>query len=339
MLQFLKYLLFPFSLIYKGITSFRNLLFDFGILPSFQPPLPTIGVGNLTVGGTGKTPIIDYLISILISKKLGVISRGYGRKTKGFLQIEVTSISKEVGDEPFMLFTKNPSVTFFVSESRVEGFQKALKIRPDLEIVLFDDIFQHRYIKPALNILLCDYQRPFYDDFVLPSGLLRESRTGARRGDIVIVTKCPENISGKTKLSIRNKIKKYCESSTPIYFSYFKTLKPQNSKKEILKNNSEIVLISGLANNLGFRNSLESNFTVLKHFCFRDHHDFSRAEIEQIVTAYPNTKFVCTEKDVVKIESLLNNQSLGNFYVCGQKVVLFEEESFKKLILERVAFI
>ena len=217
MLQFLKYLLFPFSLLYKGITSLRNLLFDFKILPSFQPPLPTIGVGNLTMGGTGKTPIIDYLISILSSPRIGVISRGYGRKTKGFIALDSESKPENVGDEPFMLSKMNPGVNFFVSENRVEGYKKATDAVKDLGIILFDDVFQHRYVKAKINILLCDYNRPFYEDYVLPTGLLRESRFGAKRADVIIVTKCPETISESQKMRLGEKLQLTVRSRLPSF--------------------------------------------------------------------------------------------------------------------------
>lgn len=334
MLQFLKYLLFPFSLLYKGITSLRNLMFDIKILPSFEPPLPTIGVGNLTVGGTGKTPIIDYLISILSSHKIGVISRGYGRKTKGFIAIGAKSSPENVGDEPFMLSKMNPWVNFFVSENRVEGYKKATDAVNDLEIILFDDVFQHRYIKPKLNLLLCDYNRPFYEDYVLPTGLLRESRSGAVRADLVIVTKCPETISDVKKENIRRKIAAYCSEQTPVFFANFKSQTPNNSENKLLKNGIKVVLISALANNEGFRKGLETDFEIVKHFNFKDHHHFKQADIRQIMTELPDANFVCSEKDFVKIEPLLSSSELLKFFISRQKVVLFEEESFKKLILE-----
>jgi tetraacyldisaccharide 4'-kinase len=268
-------------------------MFDIKILPSFEPPLPTIGVGNLTVGGTGKTPIIDYLISILSSHKIGVISRGYGRKTKGFIAIGAKSSPENVGDEPFMLSKMNPGVNFFVSENRVEGYKKATDAVKDLEIILFDDVFQHRHIKPKLNLLLCDYNRPFYEDYVLPTGLLRESRRGAVRADLVIVTKCPETISDSKKENIRRKIVAYCSEQTPVFFANFKSQTPNNSENRLLKNGSKVVLISALANNEGFRKGLETNFEIVKHFDFKDHHHFKQANIQKIMSEFPDANFVC----------------------------------------------
>jgi tetraacyldisaccharide 4'-kinase len=338
MLQFLKFLLFPFSLLYKGITSLRNLLFEMKFLPTLKIPVSSIGVGNLTVGGTGKTPIVDYLIKLLSSKKIAIISRGYGRKTKGFLEITDKKTVEEVGDEPFMLRKNNPEANFFVSENRVEGYQKASELRQDIEVFLFDDVFQHRYIKPKINILLCDYNRPFYDDFVLPTGLLRESRKGAKRADIVIVTKCPEHINEENQEYIKTKIHRYCKDQTPIFFTSFISLLPENSIGNILEKKQKIVLISGLANNGGFKNGLEKDFEILEHFAFKDHHDFKKPEIDTITNKFPDSFFVCSAKDFVKIERLIGVENKNKFYISRQKVEFFEEYSFKKLILERLSF-
>ncbi len=339
MIQLFKYLLFPFSLTYKGITSLRNLLFELKVLPTFEPNIPTIGVGNLTVGGTGKTPIIDYLISFFPDNKIGIISRGYGRKTKGFLQINSKSSSKEVGDEPFMLYSKNLEKAFFVSEDRVEGLKKALAIEPNLDIILFDDVFQHRYLKPKINILLCDYSRPFFEDFILPTGLLRESKSGAKRADIIIVTKCPVNISEAERGFWAERIRKYTKKHTPIYFAAFQSLPPSNIENAILAENTKVVLISGLANNRAFKAGLEQNFEIEKHFAYKDHHDFSKDEISSILSLFPDSNFVCTEKDFVKIKSLLNPEFLPFFYISEQKIRIINETELKKEIFEQLGFI
>lgn len=339
MIQFFNYLLFPFSIIYKGITSLRNLLFELKVLPTYEPNIPTIGVGNLTVGGTGKTPIIDYLISIFPKNKIGIISRGYGRKTRGFLQINSNSNSKEVGDEPFMLFCKNSNKAFFVSEDRVEGLKKALAIEPHLDILLFDDVFQHRYLKPKINILLCDYSRPFFEDFLLPTGLLRESKSGANRADIIIVTKCPEYISETERGLLADKIRKYTKKNIPTYFAVFQSLPPSNIENAILAKKSKVVLISGLANNKGFKSGLEQNFEIEKHFAYKDHHDFSKEEVADILSFFPNLNFVCTEKDYVKIKPLVNPEFLPFFYISEQKIRIINEKELIKEIFDQLGFI
>ncbi|MCF8325766.1 MAG: tetraacyldisaccharide 4'-kinase [Leadbetterella sp.] len=339
MIQYLKYLLLPFSLIYKGITSLRNLLFELKILKTFEPNIATIGVGNLTVGGTGKTPIIDYLISVFPNNKIGIISRGYGRKTHGFLQLNSKSTSRDVGDEPFMLYSKNLDTSFFVSEDRVEGLKKALFIQPNLDIFLFDDVFQHRYLKPKINILLCDYSRPFFEDFLLPTGLLRESKSGAKRANIIIVTKCPNHISEIERRSLTNKIKKYTKKDTPIFFAVFQSLPPSNIENAILTKKSKIVLISGLANNLEFKIGLEQNFEIVEHFAYNDHHDYTKEEITGILSLFPDSNFVCTAKDFVKIKPLLNPEFLSCFFISEQKIKIINEIELKKEIFEQLGFI
>jgi tetraacyldisaccharide 4'-kinase len=238
-----------------------------------------------------------------------------------------------------MLYSKNLGTSFFVSEDRVEGLKKTLCIEPNLDIILFDDVFQHRYLKPKINILLCDYYRPFFEDFLLPTGLLRESKSGAKRADIIIVTKCPEYITETERGILTDKIKKYAKKDTPIYFAVFQSLQPENIEKVLLLDNSKVVLISGLANNKGFKVGLEQSFEIEKHFEFKDHHDFSKEEIEQILILYPNSNFVCTEKDFVKIKSLLNPEFLPFFYISTQKVRIFNEKELKKEIFERLGFI
>jgi tetraacyldisaccharide 4'-kinase len=183
-------------------------------------------------------------------------------------------------------------------------------------------------------LLLCDYNRPFYEDYVLPTGLLRESRRGAVRADLVIVTKCPETISDSKKENIRRKIVAYCSEQTPVFFANFKSQTPNNSENRLLKNGSKVVLISALANNEGFRKGLETNFEIVKHFDFKDHHHFKQANIQKIMSEFPDANFVCSEKDFVKIEPLLSCSELLKFFISRQKIVLFEEESFKKLILK-----
>jgi tetraacyldisaccharide 4'-kinase len=307
-------------------------LFDQKILPVFEPEIDTIGIGNLTVGGTGKTPVVNYLLNLFQDRSVGVISRGYGRKTKGFLEISENCTPETVGDEPFMLFKNNHKVNFFVSEKRVEGYKEAKQIYPNLDLFIFDDVFQHRYIKTKINILLCDFSRPFFDDYVLPTGLLRESRNGANRANLILVTKCPKDISEETKLFFRSKIKIYTNSE--VFFANFENLQPANSYGEVINNSDEVVLISGLANNLNFKREQEQNLRIHKHFEFKDHHAYSMREINEILKEYPNTKLVTTEKDYVKMDAFLGDLQKKKIFVAKQKVNVFDEENFKLRIFD-----
>jgi tetraacyldisaccharide 4'-kinase len=330
---YLMKLLYPFSLIYQLITSIRNTLFDKGIISTTKPTSFSIGVGNITAGGTGKTPFVDYLIHKLGFYSIAVLSRGYGRKSKGFFEINNASSPNEVGDEPLMLFNINKKkARFYVHENRVEGYKKITEIQEKLELLVLDDVFQHRYIQPDFMILLCDYNRPFYDDKVFPSGYLRESPKGAKRADVIIITKCPINLSGSEKLKIIKRISEY--STKPIFFSNFVNNKPKNCKNKILKNNSKINVVCGLANNDLFISSLAKNFKIQKVFKFKDHHPYRAEDLNEILLESSNKIIVTTQKDYVKIDKIIPSKHLKNIYVVDISVKIENEIDFLDLIFE-----
>lgn len=306
---------YPLHLIYKGITSFRNYLFDEGILQEYVPEVFTIGVGNLTVGGTGKTPMVNYLIRLLNDQHIGVISRGYGRKTKGFLSLTAESTPETAGDEPCMMARQNPGVRFFVSEDRVKGYDLALQTDPAITTFIFDDVFQHRYLQPHLRILLSDYQRPFYRDHVLPYGRLREARKGAGRADVIVVTKCPENLGKEEKEAVISSIRAYSRPEVPVFFAVYSPEPPLNELNRVLPDDEEAVLISALADNGQFYRQQAGHYTVLKHFAFRDHYKISPQKITEILDRYPGRPVITTDKDMIKIRPLLNKETLPLFYV------------------------
>ena len=195
----LRILLFPFSWLYYLITQIRNRLYDRGLKPSVKFELPVICVGNLTVGGTGKTPMIEHLIRLLQNRfKVATLSRGYGRATKGIRIAGPSENASTIGDEPFQFYTKfGKRITVAVGEERALAIPTILQECSDTQIILLDDGFQHRKVSPGFSILLTDYHRPFYNDFLLPSGRLRESRWGAERADVIVVTKCPSAYIGR----------------------------------------------------------------------------------------------------------------------------------------------
>ena len=199
----LKFLLYPLSVIYSIYTSFRNLLFDLGLIDSIQYKIPTIGIGNLSTGGTGKSIIVDYLIErFKKNKKITTLSRGYNRKTKGFVQASESSDAYEIGDEPFQFFSKHPEINVVVCEDRRKGMNIILKNLSDTELCIWDDVFQHRFVKPGLMILSTTFQYPFYKDEILPIGNLRENKDSSKRADIIIVTKCPIDMQINDKETI-----------------------------------------------------------------------------------------------------------------------------------------
>ena len=196
----LKFLLYPLSLIYWLYTSFRNFLFDLGIIDSIVYKIPTIGVGNLSTGGTGKSIVVDYIIEKHKHKnKITTLSRGYNRNTKGFIQASKKSTAYEIGDEPFQFYSKHPEINVVVCEDRRKGMNIILKNLPNTDFCIWDDVFQHRFVKPGLMILTTTFQYPFYKDEILPIGNLRENKSSAKRADFIVVTKCPDNLSKKDK--------------------------------------------------------------------------------------------------------------------------------------------
>lgn len=326
---------YPLHLIYKGITSFRNYLFDKGILKEYAPEVFTIGVGNLTVGGTGKTPLVNYLCRLLQDRQTGVISRGYGRKTKGFLPVTPESTPEEVGDEPCMMAKRNPGVRFFVSEDRVKGYHLAVQACPQLNTFIFDDVFQHRYLQPHLRILLTDYQHPFYHDHVLPYGRLREARKGAYRADMVLVTKCPENLGEEEKEEITNRIQVYSRPEVPVFFAVYSPEPPVNAVGRVLPPGEEVVLVSALADNRQFYRQQAENYRILRHFAFRDHYKIPAKKIREILSA--GKPVITTEKDMIKIRELADTKDLPCFYI--PEITVKMDDSFGNYIRRRMGFV
>ncbi|MGL4598657.1 MAG: tetraacyldisaccharide 4'-kinase, partial [Bacteroidia bacterium] len=221
-MNLIRVLLWPISILYGWVVAMRNRCFDYGIFKStsFSSPL-LIGVGNLTAGGTGKTPHVEYLVRLLQAYKIATLSRGYGRKTRGFIVATKTSAADEIGDEPRQFRQRFPEqVCVAVDEKRVHGVNQLKQNNPDLDVVILDDVFQHRKIKPGLQILLTDYTRLFYEDHLLPTGLLRESKSGAARADIIIVTKTPSVFSPLERKRILRELK-----ALPHQQVYFSTIR------------------------------------------------------------------------------------------------------------------
>ena len=216
----MKKLLLPFSWLYGLITDIRNYLYDTGFWKSKFFKIPIINVGNITVGGTGKTPMVEYLIRLLKDKyQIVTLSRGYGRKTKGFILADDTANAESIGDEPMQFYQKfGNEINVTVGEKRVKAIEQILQQKTDTEIVILDDAFQHRAVKPSLSILLIDYNRPIDEDYPFPAGRLRERRHGAKRADLVVITKCPDDLNLEAQSSLKNRLKPYLkENNTPSF--------------------------------------------------------------------------------------------------------------------------
>lgn len=310
-MDLLGFFLFPLSLLYGLITWVRNLLFDWGILPEKQHPIPVISIGNLSMGGTGKTPLTEYLIRLLQDDfKLATLSRGYGRKTKGFVLADKESTAVTIGDESLQYAQKFHHISVAVDANRNRGAETLLKKFDDLDLILLDDAFQHRFIKPGLNILLTDFYRLYSDDYVFPTGRLREFRSGANRADIVIVTKTPVVLSPITRRRIEGELK--LKKHQLLLFSKieYDNLTPVNKKvveEPIRKNYSHIVLFTGIANNYPLQDHLKQICSEITVLAFPDHHVYSQKDINQIVETYNgifsrNKILVTTEKDFMRLQ-------------------------------------
>lgn len=329
-MNILRKILFPFAILYGFITAFRNFLFDKGILKSHSFDLPIIAVGNLSVGGTGKTPQIEYLIRLLSpTHKIATLSRGYKRKSEGFILADFTSNAEILGDEPFQFYQKFPNILVAVDANRKNGIEQLMKIsKPD--IILLDDAFQHRKVKAGFYILLTAYNDLYADDFMLPTGNLRESRSGAERANIVVVTKCPANLSEKEKNSIERKLQ--LESKQKLFFTsiaydeFIFSEEKQLTVSEI--KNSEKVLLAGIAKPEPFFEYLKNeNDTVLT---YPDHHHFSDKDILEIKEKAKGKIIITTEKDFVRLKGNLPVAQL--FYLPIMSQFLFEQNGFDDCI-------
>lgn len=313
--KILTFLLTPASWIYGAVTSVRNKLFDWGVLSQTEFDVPIVGIGNLTVGGTGKTPHTEYIASQLCSTyKIAVLSRGYKRKTRGYVLANSKSTPDTIGDEPWQIYNKlGMNVKVAVCESRKKGIQNLLRQFPDLDMILLDDSFQHRWVKPKISILLMEYGRPVAKDKLLPLGRLREPASEVCRADKVIITKCPENVSA---LDFRIKVKELdLMKFQKIYFSKYnyESLKPVfpedapfHASLNALNENDSVLLLTGIAHPRYFVRHMNQYHFRLKVMHYPDHHDFSRSDlmkIEEIFRAMKGERkiILTTEKDAVRL--------------------------------------
>jgi tetraacyldisaccharide 4'-kinase len=306
------FLFVPFALVFRLISSVRNYLYDQHFLTSFNSPVPTLIVGNLSVGGTGKTPMVEFLIrNLMIELKVASLSRGYGRKTNGFFQADSSSSPSQIGDEPMQIFQKfEGEIPVFVGEDRVAALQKIAKISPDIQLVILDDAFQHRRLRGDFYCLLTPFSSPFSEDHLLPMGRLRESRYGAKRADLIVVTKCPENLSAEDRERFSRNVCRYSDKPIPVFYSKIGYGSPYALEHPLAFGKS-VVVISGLANNDSFLKYCSDNYKVLDSMSFPDHHNYNSSDLEKIselTKKHLKEKpvLLTTEKDAVKLKSLSN---------------------------------
>jgi tetraacyldisaccharide 4'-kinase len=346
-------LLFPLSIVYGLIVSIRNLFFDLNILKSVEFNIPVISVGNITVGGTGKTPHVEYLLELLSENFiLGMISRGYKRKTRGYIEAGKQTGPDELGDEPYQIWSKFPGVKVAVDSKRVRGIKKLRSFHHNMQAVILDDAFQHRYVKAGVSILLIDYHRPIHKDCMLPAGELRESADAIDRANIVIITKVPEQIKPIEKRIWIKQLNLY-----PYQYLYFTSFQygelvsvfsPKKKKiplEELKNDETGILLVTGIANPVPLQEAIEKYNSFVSTQFFPDHHDFNDQDITDIKDGLSalnkkNKLIITTEKDAVKIRRMeIENKALKEkFYYLPIKVKFTDgqHEEFDRNIIEYV---
>ncbi len=338
--------LLPLSWLYGCGVRFRNFLFEVGILKSRSFSTPIISVGNITVGGTGKTPHVEYLIRLLNdTMNIAVLSRGYKRKSKGFIIANENSTAQEIGDEPYQMRKKFPDVTIAVDKNRVHGINMLMEHDKHLNAILLDDAFQHRYVKPGVNILLVDYHRLIIYDELLPAGRLREPLDGKDRADIVIVTKCPKELKPMEFRVIMKAMNLY-----PYQNLFFTTLEYENLHHIItqeeraltdLKSDEHILLLTGIASPRQLKEDLDPFTSHLHPLTFADHHHFSEKDVETINEAFaslPTPKcIITTEKDAARIIGIkgFSSEVLEHTFTLPVRIkfMLDQQENFNQHII------
>ncbi|MGA2406852.1 MAG: tetraacyldisaccharide 4'-kinase [Bacteroidales bacterium] len=345
--------LYPVSLLYGLITGIRNFLYNAGVLPSVEFPFPVICVGNITVGGTGKTPHTEYIAGLLRENfKVAILSRGYKRKTRDFRIASSSSLVRHVGDEPMQIYRKFPDILVTVDRNRVRGVKRILKENPETDVIILDDGFQHRSITPGFSILLSDFERLIVRDHMLPYGNLRENKGNMRRADIILITKSPENLSPiQRRLIVKEVDKAHYQN---LYFTslkykpphpVFESCDPEESVLSECAARCGIVLITGIANPQPLKEYLQKSYDEIIHLSFPDHHNFEDDDLVSISSAYKNLKsttryLFTTEKDAVKLREFTNIAEpirSAFFYIpIGIHFLNEDQDEFDNLIVDYV---
>jgi tetraacyldisaccharide 4'-kinase len=308
-------LLYPLSLVYGLVTGTRNFLYNNGLLKSEEFDIPVICLGNITIGGTGKTPHTEYVVNLLKENfHTAVLSRGYMRKSRGFRIATESSPVSEIGDEPMQIFRKNLSITMAVDSNRVNGIRKILELNPETDVIVLDDGFQHRRLTPGFTILLTDYGRLMSRDNLLPYGSLRESLDNTRRANIILVTKTPNDLPALERRLIVRELNK--QSGQNIYFT---SLNYGNARSIFAEapffsypeEECGIVLVTGIANPKPLTEHLEKTYKEIIHVVFSDHHNYTEKDIDEITSAFRQLKspvkcLLTTEKDAVRLREFTN---------------------------------
>ena len=326
-----RILLFPFALVYLVITTFRNFLYNVNFLKSYSFDSTIIGVGNLSLGGTGKTPFVEFLIKKYSKRfNIALISRGYKRKSIGFYKADSNSSPDLIGDEPFQIFKKFSNITVAVDKNRANAISKILNEEKRTNLFILDDSFQHRKVKPNVNIILTTFNDPFYDDCIFPIGNLRESKKSINRADIVVVTKSPKDLKTDKKNQIKSKLN--IAHHQNVFFTsinYGNVLKGDaNFKINDLKN-KKVLIVSGIANSRSFVEFFSQNNIEYEHVNFSDHHNYTQEDINKIESDNESL-IITTEKDFQKIQFLERKNKW--FYLEIETKFIGDEEKFDSVL-------
>ena len=314
--------LFPFQIVFAGVVFLRKTLYKKGVFSRYTAPVPVIAIGNISTGGTGKTPMVDYLLSKFSKNyQLGVLSRGYGRSSKGYVAVTPNTTADAVGDEPKMLAQKHPNVAVSVCEHRPNGLVQMLKDHPKIDAFFLDDALQHLRLKPSFKIVLTTFQDPWFSDTLLPVGNLREPASAAQQADVVVVTKCPATLPEKTKKIYATKL-----GVLPRQQLFFTTLDYDTKVRgtsemtlmEFIK--TPFVLLTGIANPSTLCAFLEEKNATYSHQLYPDHHVFTEAEIKALQNS--NTPILTTEKDAMRLAPY----TIPQLYTLGIRVRFLEDE-------------
>jgi tetraacyldisaccharide 4'-kinase len=331
--KFYRKFFFPFVPVYYAVTWLRNKLYDLGFKKSVSFDFPVICVGNLSVGGTGKTPMIEYLIQLLKNDySVATLSRGYKRKTKGFQLADINASDETIGDEPFQFYSKfKKDIQVAVDSDRVNGIETLLALKESPEIILLDDAFQHRKVKAGLNILLTTYNALFIDDFVLPAGNLREPRNGYKRAHIIVITKCPKDLDENDKNTIIKRINPL--DYQRIFFSNieYSSFVKSNEKEMSLVELNAFTLVTGIANAQPLVDFLKEKKLKFEHINFQDHYDFLASDIDELSR---KNLIITTEKDFMRLQSFSSLKE--KLFYLPITVNISESDKFNALIKQFV---
>ena len=324
-----KIIYWKLSLQFYLITFLRNKFYDFGLLKSFSFEIPVISVGNLAVGGTGKTPMVEFLIKNFSDKyNIGVLSRGYKRKTKGFILASEKDDASSLGDEPFQYYSKFKKIKVAVDKKRKRGIKKLIK--NGVNMIILDDAFQHRKVIPTNSILLSDYSNLYFNDYLLPRGNLRESKSGYKRADSIIITKCPENLSENNRQYLIERINlKYNQH---IFFSKIKysdeLFSADNSINISKLSNQKVDVITGIVNSENLIKHLEKKGLFINHFKYPDHYDYKQKDILKLKDNF----IITTEKDYTKLRKF----NIENLYYLPIRMEVSAEKTLMQKIEEKI---